>query len=69
MQRDGRIVAGTTSGVARFTDTGLDTSFGTGGFARVGDQSMVEPVVNAVGLQADGKILAAGLELYRWTAR
>ena len=26
-----------------------------------------EPAVNSVALQADGKILAGGLKLYRWT--
>ena len=69
LQSDGKIiVAGnSSSGSSNFalvrynTDGSLDNSFGTNGVAtsNLGDENS-EDVINAIALQADGKILAAG---------
>ena len=69
LQGDGKIVvAGTTSGgptgaditVVRFqADGSLDTSFGTGG-AVVTDFYGTHEVVQAIGVQRDGRLVVAG---------
>src|ERR1700761_1275758 len=58
LQSDGKIVVQGSFGVARVLPSGaIDTTFGSGGFA----QAPASSNFGAVGLQADGKILVAGV--------
>ena len=58
-QADGLVIVGNNHTIFRVTPLGaLDTTFGTGGFVTV------LPLLNAIALQADGKIVGAGYTYY-----